>query len=800
MTAATDERPSEPGALDLLRLAERLAEDDRDLQARLAFERARAAFLAQGDRLRAVYALARQATAELALRDLASARAHHEAALGEVERLAGPPASGAHGAPGAPGAPALEPVAGQAPPSAAVFLEPDDLAPREPELLRYVEAAVLCDLGLLASIEARAADAVRLLEQAIACFEALGCEREEGDAHRFLAIARVKADEPGLAAIEFQRAEACYVRAGDVLRRALARAQSNKLYFDQGLFDEAVAVLDEAIVELERRGLPSYWLRYHRAMNLERLDRGDEAFEELERAFDDLATASRHVTAPGVRARFLDGKESIPATLVARAWARGRDDLVHRVMQRAKTSGFVELLGSRDLITHALDRGHLDRDDPITRSYLDARRRLRELDARLARGDEPQERPSSEPARATESRSNGARGRVAILEELEQLEASLDTRDAALVGPRPLSLQALQAALPQGAVLLDYMLHREGLGVVVVTRDRRQLVSLAGAGRGRDEPARFVADAADRIDELTLRARASLEAGDVDHAVHLYEGLGLLEELHDVLLGAPALQAALDEAQQVLVVPHRQLFRVPWHLLRSGGRYLVERLPVSVLPTVSALRGSADGPLQLGRTSRVLFLVTGSDETRARLALSEVGSALPRFRNVCLVTGGEASRRRLEAEVGQYDLIHFAGHAAYEEDFPTLSHLALGAGRADPTWERLTVRDILQLRLRPCLVLLSGCQTARASAGRGEELIGLAHAFLVAGARAVIGTYWPFEPHVSQALLPGLYDGLLAGLSPPHALRAAQLGLLRSEGPLRCPYYWGAFSVTFASA
>ncbi len=769
MSGATSEPPAEPSGLDLLRLGERLAEEDRDLQARLAFEQARAALLARGDRLRAVYALARQATAELSLRDLAAARAHHEQALAELERLgvraAAAPAPDDDGPP---------------PPGAAAFLEADDLASREPELLRYVEAAVLCDLGLLASIEGRVPDAARLLEEAIAAFEALGCEREEGDAHRFLAIARVKTDEPGLAALEFQRAEACYARAGDVLRRALARAASNKLYFDKGLFAEAVVVLDEALVELERRGLPSYWLRYHRAMNLERLERADEAMAELERAFDDLVTTSRHVTAPGVRARFLGGKESIPATLVARAWARGREDLVHRAAQRTKTSGFLELLGSRDLVGTALDH-----DTPTARAYRDARRRLRELDAALARGAVDEQAP---------------RARVALLEELEGLEASLDTRDAALIGPRPLSLQALQASLPAGAVLLDYVLHRDGLGVVVVTRERRRLVSLERAGRGRADPARFVEEAARRVDELTRRARAALEVGDLDHALHLYEGLGLLEELHDVLLGAPEVEAALADAEELIVVPHRQLFRVPWHLLRRDGRYLVERLPVSVVPTVAALRGSAEGPLALGRTSRVLFLVTGSDELRARLALAEVGAALPRFRNVCLVTGGEASRRRLQAEVGDYDLIHFAGHAAYEEDFPTLSHLALGAGRADPAWERLTVRDVLQLRLRPCLVVLSACQTARASASRGEELVGLAHAFLVAGARAVIGTYWPFEPHVSQALLPGLYDGLLAGLSPPHALRAAQLALLRSDGPLRCPYYWGAFSVTFASA
>ncbi len=779
MTDATIEPPSEPArepsGLELLRLGERLASDDRDLQARLAYEQARAALLARGDRLRAVYALTRQASAELALRDLAAARAHHEEALAELERL------------GAGASPSVMLDTGAPPPGAAAFLEPDDLTPQEPALLRYVEAAVVCDLGLLASIEGRVPDAARLLEAAIAAFEALGCEREEGDAHRFLAIARVKADEPGLAALGFQRAEACYARAGDVLRRALARAQSNKLYVDQGLFAEAVAVVDEALLELERRALPSFWLRYQRAMSLERLERADEAMAELERAFDDLVTTSRHVTAPGVRARFLEDKDSIPATLLARAWARGRDDLVHRTAQRTKTSGFLELLGSRDLVAQALER-----DSPTTRAYRDARRRLSELDAALASGAIDDQR--------AQAQAQAPRARVALLEELERLEASLDTRDAALIGPRPLELEALRAALPPGAVLLDYVLHRDGLGVVVVTRERRRLVSLERAGRGRADPARFVEDAAERVDELTRRARAALEVGDLDQALHLYEGLGLLEELHDALLGAPEVEAALAEADELIVVPHRQLFRVPWHLLRRDGRYLVERLPVSVVPTVAALRGSAEGPLALGRTSRVLFLVTGSDETRARLALAEVGAALPRFRNVCLVTGGEASRRRLQAEVGHYDLIHFAGHAVYEEDFPALSHLALGAGRADPAWERLTVRDVLQLRLRPCLVVLSACQTARASASRGEELVGLAHAFLVAGARAVIGTYWPFEPHVSQALLPGLYDGLLAGLSPPHALRAAQLALLRSDGPHRCPYYWGAFSVTFASA
>lgn len=765
---ASSHGPGELPALELLRLGEKLAGEDRDLQARLAFERARAAFLAQGDRVRALYALARQGTAELALRDLLGAQSHLEHAYEEVVRALGSDDESR----------AKQAGDGVDPGPEWLLADDADLGAREATFLQYVEAAVLSDLGLLASIDGRGADAARLLERAIALFEALGCEREEGDAHRFLAIARVKSDEPGLAGLEFQRAEACYTRAGDALRRALARGQSSKMYFDQGLYAEAVGALDEALGELERRGLPGYWLRYHRAMNLERLGRGDEAFADLERAFEDLLSTSRHVTAPGVRARFLEGKETIPATLIARAWTRGQDDAVHRAVQRTKTSGWLELLGGRDLIARAIDH-----EGPSSRAYLDARGRLRDLDARLALKDDPEV----------------ARARVALLAELERLEASLDTRDAAVVGPRPLALDEVQAALAPGTLVLDYVFHRDGLGVVMITRTQRTLVSLDHVGRGRDAAPRFVDECVERVDSVTRRAAAELEAGDLEQALHLYERLGVFEQLHDAFLGAPEVQAAVEEADEVVVVPHRQLFRIPWHLLRKDGRYLIEERPVSILPTLAALRSSAPGALELDRTSRVLFLVTGNDEPRMRLTLAEIGSALPRFRNVCLVTGGEATRRRLEADVGNYDLLHFAGHASFDEAFPTLSHLALGAGRADPAWDRLTVRDILQLRLRPSLVVLSACQTARARASSGEELIGLAHAFLIAGARAVIGTAWPFEPRTSQALLPALYDGLLAGLAPAQALRAAQLALRRSDGVLRCPYHWGAFTATYAA-
>lgn len=746
------------GSVELLRLGERLRLQDRHLQARLAFERARAAALGAGDRPRAAYALLRQASAEIGLRRLGEARRRLGEVLTEVEADV---AAGAE--------------RHQDPPRATWLLDDGPIGgERRLALASYVEAAVYLDLGFLASIEERLPESAARLGTAVELFEALGCEREAGDAHRLLAITKVRAGDPTQAALAFQRAEACYQRVQDEVGLAWTRAQSNKLYHDQGQFEDAVAVLDEALGTLAPRGHATYWVRYHRSMNLERLGRGDEAFAELQRAFDELVASSRFVTAPGVRAAWLESKDSIPSTLLARLWSRGLPDRAHETMQRAKTSGFVELLGSRDLVG-----ARADAQDPTASAYRAARDRLLELDMAAAQGHDP----------------GAAAARREVVADLERLETSLDTRESALVGAPPLSLAQLQAALPAGAVLLDYAVHREGVGVMAVTRAGRAMVQLPRCGRSRDEVQRFLGALPGRLAALTQEAREALHGGDVARATHLYEGSGFLDELHDLLLGSPELEAALEDATQLVVVPHRELFQVPWHLLRRGGRYIVERLAVSVLPTVAALRAEPPRePLRFTRTSRVLFLVAGSDATRAQLALDEVASTLGLFRNVCLVTGGEASRRRFETEVGEYDLIHFAGHADFEEHSPTLSHLALGAGRQDPAWERLTVRDVLQLQLRPSLVILSGCQTVRAKATRGEELLGLAQAFLVAGAGAVIGTAWPFEPRVSRALLPTFYEGLLAGLPPSQALRQAQLTLLRSEGPLRCPYHWGAFS------
>jgi tetratricopeptide (TPR) repeat protein len=79
------------------------------------------------------------------------------------------------------------------------------------------------------------------------------------------------------------------------------------------------------------------------------------------------------------------------------------------------------------------------------------------------------------------------------------------------------------------------------------------------------------------------------------------------------------------------------------------------------------------------------------------------------------------------------DLLHYAGHGSYSGLGGWDSSLLL----ADAT--RLTLGDLLALPRVPSWVVLAGCDTGRSEASSVASL-GLAHAFLLAGARAVVAS------------------------------------------------------------
>ena len=133
----------------------------------------------------------------------------------------------------------------------------------------------------------------------------------------------------------------------------------------------------------------------------------------------------------------------------------------------------------------------------------------------------------------------------------------------------------------------------------------------------------------------------------------------------------------------------------------------------------------------------------------------------------------QATPAALLARLPEVSLFHYAGHGARAGVEGLGSHLRLAGDR------QLLATDVLALGQAPALVVLSACDTARTADDRAEAL-GLAQAFLLAGARAVVAPTRPVDDAVALAIVTEFYrefEGKTApGLAfdPGKALQAAQ--------------------------
>jgi len=167
----------------------------------------------------------------------------------------------------------------------------------------------------------------------------------------------------------------------------------------------------------------------------------------------------------------------------------------------------------------------------------------------------------------------------------------------------------------------------------------------------------------------------------------------------------------------------------------------------------------------------------------------------PRQRAV-LLTGADAAREKLlPALRARPAIIHIAAHILYPTGKPDQALIHLGLKRTGQS-EVLTAKDVSSLSAEEAIVVLSGCSSAAGNSARGSGIMGLPRAWLLAGARGVVGSRWPVTDDTGE-LFRSFYSHLAAsGLSRSglsSALHQARLEMLRSNTWRSDPRYWGAF-------
>jgi len=244
----------------------------------------------------------------------------------------------------------------------------------------------------------------------------------------------------------------------------------------------------------------------------------------------------------------------------------------------------------------------------------------------------------------------------------------------------------------------------------------------------------------------------------------------------------------------VIVIPDGRLHGFNMEsLIDPASHYWIESVTLETAGSLALLDRGRDG-----QTSASMLLIGDPPSPAPEFkplpkAADELKFVERRFAPNCTtLTGSRATPQAYRnANAAAFGYIHFAAHGFASRLRPLESAVILAG---DGGSYKLYARDIIKQKLNARLVTISSCHGAGTRAYTGEGLVGLAWAFLHAGAHQVIAALWEVDDNATPKLMDDLYAGIRAGQDPATALRNAKLKLvLNSNSPFRQPRYWAPF-------
>ncbi len=607
-------------------------------------------------------------------------------------------------------------------------------------------------------------NARRAFHAALVTFRELGDTNSEATALNNLGMTDLDLERTDAAVLSFSRALRLSTASGDLETQAQALFGLASARRRQGELTAALQAVEPALARIESL-------------------RGKPASPELRSTF--LAS----------KQDFFELYVSLLMELHRREPGSGYDARALAVSEEARARSLLDLLTeARADLRRDVDPALLAQEAELTRRIEMADRRRQSLvvtGAAVAR---------------LEAAETDLRGLLARFDRLQSRIRLASPGYAALVQPRPLSLEQIQKrVVDRDTLLLEYALGRERSFLWAVTPGGIESFELP--------PRAAIEEAARRSSFLLAASDQRLARAQADAA---------LAELSQILLQPVA--HLLTPGRRLLVVPDGALHYIPFGALPvAGGQPIVLQHEVVSLPSASTLTllarepGRRDVPGVLAVLADPVFDIAdprvpgmmqspsagpavGSSLPLDRLLYSHAEAAailsLAPPRQTLSALGFEASRETvLSGALRGYRIVHFATHGILDAEHPELSGIALS--RVDrqgrPRNGFLYAHEIYRLDLPADLVVLSACQTALGREIRGDGLVGLTRGFLYAGARQVLVSLWPVDDRATAELMRRFYREMLgAGRPPAAALRAAQVSMWQ-EDAWRSPYYWAGF-------
>ncbi|KAL9965107.1 hypothetical protein ACROYT_G028860 [Oculina patagonica] len=271
-----------------------------------------------------------------------------------------------------------------------------------------------------------------------------------------------------------------------------------------------------------------------------------------------------------------------------------------------------------------------------------------------------------------------------------------------------------------------------------------------------------------------------------------------LRKIYDVIIGPIS---DLIHGKELIFVPEGPLCLAPYaSLMDSNSKYLCEDFKIRVIPSLSSLKLITDcssdyhnkcGALLVGDPCLEEVLYRGQRLMQLPCAKAEV-EMIGKILHAEPLTGKEATKDEVLRRLPSVALVHIAAHGRMETGEIALAPNTSRAFQI-PNEEGflLTMKDVLSVQLRAKLVVLSCCHSGRGEI-KAEGVVGIARAFLGAGARSVLVSLWAIDDEATLEFMKCFYQHLAEGRSASEALNRA-MKCMRDSDEFSEVKYWAPF-------
>ena len=285
------------------------------------------------------------------------------------------------------------------------------------------------------------------------------------------------------------------------------------------------------------------------------------------------------------------------------------------------------------------------------------------------------------------------------------------------------------------------------------------------------------------------RSPASLLSNDDKEILDLSSSLCLI---HRLVFGGIS---DFLQGEELVIVPDGPLYFVPFAALRESiqSNYFFELFRIRLFPSLTSMKIIADSPQDYHRNSDGLLVGDPyNDEITSLPAARQEVILIGRWTGIKPLIGEEATKAVVLQHLNSVALIHIAAHGDMETGEVLL---ASNPKRTSDIAKKedciLRMAEVLTVGVRARLVVLSCCHSGHGKL-MSEGNIGIARAFIAAGARSVLVSLSAIQDEATLMFMKEFYKEMLKGSTASKALNKA-MECLRNSTEFCELRHWAPF-------